>query len=58
MNRLRKIYKDIGVTDENKVINTCRIGYSACIKLFALELLGRETSSYGSWKESSKKVTA
>jgi thiosulfate/3-mercaptopyruvate sulfurtransferase len=54
---IRKIYEQAGINLEKGIVNMCRIGHSASINLFAMELAGVESKLYdGSWEEWSKKL--
>ncbi|OMJ83780.1 hypothetical protein SteCoe_15261 [Stentor coeruleus] len=56
---LRKHFSKIGLDLVEPVINTCKIGVSACVNLFALELANKETFLYdGSYEEWSKRSKA
>lgn len=53
---LRKHFSKIGLDLERPVVNSCKIGVSACLNLFALELADKETFLYdGSYEEWSKR---
>ena len=53
---LRKIFERAGLDLSKPVVSSCRIGHSACVNLFALELAGKEATLYdGSWEEWSAK---
>lgn len=56
---LRKIYEKAGVDFSKNVINSCRIGHSASVNIFAMALAGKESHLYdGSWEEWSKKAAS
>ena len=54
--QLREHYARIGLDLSKEVVNSCRIGHSASVNLFALELIGKSSKLYdGSWEEWSKR---
>ena len=56
---LRAHYEKVGVNLSKEIVNTCRIGHSASVNLFALELLGKSSKLYdGSFEEWSKRHKA
>jgi thiosulfate/3-mercaptopyruvate sulfurtransferase len=53
---LRAHYEKVGINLSKEIVNACRIGHSASVNLFALELLGKSSKLYdGSWEEWSKR---
>lgn len=53
---LREHYARVGLDLSKDVVNSCRIGHSASVNLFALELIGKSSKLYdGSWEEWSKR---
>ena len=55
--KLKKLYLDAGVDLSKTIVNSCRIGHSASVNLFALSLIGADSVLYdGSWEEWSKKA--
>ncbi|OMJ91058.1 hypothetical protein SteCoe_6414 [Stentor coeruleus] len=54
---LKELFEKTGVDFKKNIIHSCRIGHSACVNLFAMDLVGKESFLYdGSWEEWSKKI--
>lgn len=53
---LQAHYSKLGLDLSQEIVNSCRIGHSASINIFALELIGKSSKLYdGSWEEWSKR---
>lgn len=53
---LKDLFEKNGVDLKKNIIHSCRIGHSACVNLFAMDLVGKESFLYdGSWEEWSKR---
>jgi thiosulfate/3-mercaptopyruvate sulfurtransferase len=53
---IRAHYGKVGINLNGDIVNACRIGHSASVNLFALELIGKQSKLYdGSWEEWSKR---